>query len=351
MQKVRFGIVGCGGIAEIHAKAMMSLETVSLCACFDLDAQKSSSFSSRWGCVAFRHLDQMLESAQIDAVVVATPSGAHLEPSQAAANHGIHVLVEKPLEISVDRCDAMIKCCQRNGVLLGNVFPSRFRDSYVSLKSSIADGSMGEIALVNANVPWFRNFDYYSTALWRGTAGLDGGGCLMNQGIHYVDLLNWLFGLPRTVMLNTSRVLHKIDCEDTAALLIRFGGNTIGTLNMSTCVSPGFPRFLDVWGSSQSAICTDHTLAARTCNVATASSTDPNFRSTHADPFAMDHRFHARVISDFYQAIQDQRPPAITGQDGKNAVAVVQSAYQSATEGRPVSVSLFSEFQNDNQDN
>ena len=339
-QGVRFGIIGCGGIAEIHAGAISSLESASLKACFDIDPKRATAFGAKWSCKAFHSLDRMLDATVVDAVIVATPSGAHLEPTIRAANRGLHVLVEKPLEVSVERCGGMIECCQRNDVLLGTVFPSRFRDSYLALKSSVELGSLGKVPLVVANVPWYRSTDYYRAASWRGSAKLDGGGCLMNQGIHYVDMLNWIFGLPSEVSLKSSKVEHRqIECEDTASLMMRFSGDTIATLNISTCIPPGFPRTIDVWGTSQSFLCNDNVLVPRTEVPKTVTPEKLVLPSTHADPLAMDHRFHARVIADFATAIVDRRPPAISGRDGKDAVAVVQSAYQSAAEGRWVSVS------------
>ncbi|HEX7446865.1 MAG TPA: Gfo/Idh/MocA family oxidoreductase, partial [Pirellulales bacterium] len=189
-----FGIVGCGMIANFHAKAIGDVRGARLVACFDTIAASADRLAAATGCRAYHRLEEMLADPKVHVVTIGTPSGAHLEPAVAAARAGKHVIVEKPLEITLKRCDRIINACHDAGVKLGTIFPSRFHDSSQELKRAVDAGRFGTLTLGDAYVKWFRSQAYYDSGAWRGTWQLDGGGALMNQAIHSVDLLTWLMG-------------------------------------------------------------------------------------------------------------------------------------------------------------
>src|SRR6185503_3706872 len=176
-----FGIVGCGMISNFHARAIADVRGAKLVACFDTREPAAEKFAADNGCKAYTNLSKMLADPKVDIVTIATPSGAHMEPAVAAARAGKHVIVEKPLEITLKRCDRIIKACHQAGVQLATIFPSRFHESSVRLKRAVDTGRFGQLALGDAYVKWFRSQQYYDGGAWRGTWALDGGGALMNQ--------------------------------------------------------------------------------------------------------------------------------------------------------------------------
>ncbi|MGC3970845.1 MAG: Gfo/Idh/MocA family oxidoreductase [Pirellulales bacterium] len=189
-----FGIIGCGMIANFHAKAIGDIKGAKLVACFDNYAPSAEKLAATYKCKAYTSLDDMLADPKIDVVTIGTPSGAHMEPAVAAAKAGKHVIVEKPLEITLKRCDAIIEACDKAKVKLAAIYPSRFHDSSREIKRAIDAKRFGKLTMGDAYVKWYRKQEYYDSGKWRGTWELDGGGALMNQAIHSVDLLTWLMG-------------------------------------------------------------------------------------------------------------------------------------------------------------
>ena len=189
-----FGIIGCGMIAKFHARAIADVRGAKLVACFDSFPAAADRLAAETGCRAYHKLDEMLADPAVDVVTIGTPSGAHMEPAVAAARAGKHVIVEKPLEITLTRCDKIIEACRKANVKLSAIFPSRFHDSSQEIRRALDDGRFGRLTMGDAYVKWFRPQAYYDSGAWRGTWKLDGGGALMNQAIHSVDLLTWFMG-------------------------------------------------------------------------------------------------------------------------------------------------------------
>jgi predicted dehydrogenase len=230
-----FGIIGCGMISAFHARAIADVRGAKLVACFDTRADAAEKFAGEHDCTAYNELAAMLGDPKLDMVTIATPSGAHLEPAIAAARAGKHVIVEKPLEITLKRCDRIIDACAKAGVQLGAIFPSRFHDSSVTLKRAIDGGRFGRLTVGDAYVKWFRTQAYYDSGAWRGTWALDGGGALMNQAIHSVDLLTWLMGPVVEIRANTATLAHqRIEVEDVAVATLKFAHGALGLLEATT---------------------------------------------------------------------------------------------------------------------
>src|SRR5688572_5509227 len=187
-----FGIFGCGMIADFHSKAIADVKGAKLVACYDTFPAAADKLAAKHGCKAYHKLEDMLADPKVNAVTIGTPSGAHMEPAVMAAKAGKHVVVEKPLEITLKRCDAIIAACDKAKVKLATVFPSRFHDSSREMKKAVDGNRFGRLTIGDAYVKWFRTQQYYDGGRWRGTWELDGGGALMNQAIHSVDLLSWL---------------------------------------------------------------------------------------------------------------------------------------------------------------
>ncbi|MBW3597262.1 MAG: Gfo/Idh/MocA family oxidoreductase, partial [Planctomycetes bacterium] len=251
---VGFGVIGCGMIAKFHAAAIKDIRNAKLAACFDAFPAAADRLAQQEGCRAYHELDAMLADPAVQVVTICTPSGAHLEPAVAAAKAGKHVIVEKPLEITLKRCDKIIEACEKAGVVVSTIFPSRFHESSKLLKTAMEKGRFGRLTMGDAFVKWYRTQEYYDSGAWRGTWELDGGGALMNQAIHSVDLLTWLMGPVAEISAFTGTLAHsKIPVEDVAVATLRFENGAVGVIEASTAAYPGYLKRIEIHGSEGSA--------------------------------------------------------------------------------------------------
>lgn len=215
-KKFGFGIVGAGMISHFHAKAIGEIKNAQLLGIYSTNKIKSDQFSEKHQCTAYATLDEMLSIPEIDIVCICTPSGIHLEPAIPSIEAGKHCIIEKPLEITVERCDKIIEAARKAGVTVGVIFPSRFYEASRHLKKSLDENRFGDLVLGDAYVKWSRTTEYYQSGKWRGTWKYDGGGALMNKGIHSVDLLQWYMGEVESVQSVSGNIRHKdIEVEDT----------------------------------------------------------------------------------------------------------------------------------------
>jgi predicted dehydrogenase len=345
------GIVGCGMISRFHARALQDIPGTRLAAVMDqvpaaavkMQEQVQQELKIKFDIVP--DLDALVKRKDVDIVIVTTPSGNHMDPSVAAANAGKHVVVEKPMEINLERCDRIIDACDKNKVKLCTIFPSRFGDANVELKKAIVAGRFGKLTLGETTCKWWRSQEYYDQGGWRGTKALDGGGSLMNQAIHNVDLLLWMMGPVTHISGFTDMLAHqRIEVEDTAVACLRFKNGALGVIQATTSVWPGWPKTIAIHGDKGSAVIEQDDLVRWQFNP--ESPDDDAIRARFAqktgasggasDPSAISHVGHARQLTDFVQAIQSGRPPAVDGREGRRAVEVIVSIYQAASTGRLV---------------
>jgi predicted dehydrogenase len=343
-----FGIIGCGMIADFHARAIKELKKGKLIGCFDNNYSAAERLAAKYGAQPFADLQQMVADQRVDVVTVCTPSGAHLEPAAKAAQAGCHVIVEKPLEITVRRCERIIAACEKHGVTLSTVFPSRFARSAQLLKSAVQTGRFGRLTLASAAVKWYRTQAYFDNGGWRGTWALDGGGALMNQAIHSVDLLTWMMGSVAEVTAVTDTLGHeRIEVEDTAVALLRFACGALGVIEASTAAYPGWSKRIEIHGTNGSARLEEDKITAwqfakmtsADKKIAVAAS-EPQTDGGAGDPSAITHAGHATQFNDVLKAIEKQRPPSIDGREGRRSVQIIQAIYKSAATGKPVRLQL-----------
>jgi predicted dehydrogenase len=340
-----FGIIGCGMIANFHAKAIGDLRGAKLVACYDAVTQSAERFAGQTGCRAYERLDQMLADPAVHIVTVCTPSGAHLEPAVAAARAGKHVIVEKPLEVTLPRCDKVIGACADAGVVLSTIFPSRFHESSRLIKQAIDKGRFGRLTMGDAYVKWYRTQQYYDSGAWRGTWKLDGGGALMNQAIHSVDLLTWLMGPVESISAQTATLaLENIEVEDVAVASLRFANGALGVLEASTAAYPGYLKRIEIHGSAGSAVLEEEDI--KVWDFQKELKSDQALRERMAgrtktgggaaDPSAIGHHGHAAQFKDVLQAIKQGTSPAIDGAEGRRSVEIILGVYKAARTGKTV---------------
>jgi len=337
---VRIGILGGGNISDTHARAARETPGVEVVAYWARDPEKAGRMAGRYGGTAFQNLEDMLAHRPMDLALVGTPSGLHAEHAQAAARHGLHVLVEKPLDITTERIDALIAECDRARVKLGVIFQDRAAPHLRWLRRLIAEGALGKPILVSARVRWYRSPEYYAGSEWRGTWALDGGGALMNQGIHSVDLLQWLLGDVERVYAAARTALHAIEVEDTAVACLEFAGGAIGTLEVATAAFPGSPRRVELTGSEGTiAVERDQVVSVQLRTPRAPPPPDESGANASAtSPVVSDARGHRRVLEDFVSAIRSGTAPLCDGRDGRRSVELAQALYRSARTGAAVTV-------------
>jgi predicted dehydrogenase len=346
---IGFAIVGCGMIARFHARALQDIPQTRLLALVSRNSKNAHTVAGSVGaaCDIYTELAPVLLRKDIHVVIITTPSGAHLGPAVAAAQAGKHVVVEKPLEITLERCDAIINACERNNVKLCTIFPSRFGDANQALKKTVKSGRFGQLTLGETTCKWWRPQSYYDEGGWKGTKALDGGGALMNQAIHNVDLLLWLMGPVTHITGFTAMLAHeRIEVEDTAVACLRFANGALGVIQATTSVYPGLPKTIAIHGDKGSAVIeqddvlrwelTPETDEDRRIKERFAQKTGASGGSSN--PAEISHVGHARQLADFVNAIESGGKPAVDGREGRKAVEVILRIYESMATGKVISL-------------
>jgi len=338
-----FGIIGVGMIADFHAQAIAHARGGKLVGIATRNADNARAFAAKHGVpFATTSVEELVARPDIDVVCVTTPSGAHLEPALAAVRAGKHVVVEKPIEITTERADELLREADARGVRIAPIFQARFGEGARTLKAALEAGRFGRIVLASAYVKWHRSREYYTG--WKGTLALDGGGALINQAIHAIDLLQWFAGMPAEVFCwKTRRVYGHIEAEDTASATLRFASGALGSIEACTAGWPGWGRRVEIIGEHGSARLEDDRLDKWECREAQpgdeatrAAKIDANAQFGAGAANAITHHGHLRQIQDLIDALDAGRPVAIDGHEARKAVALIRALYRSAESGAPV---------------
>jgi UDP-N-acetyl-2-amino-2-deoxyglucuronate dehydrogenase len=338
---IHIGLIGGGNITETHARAARAIPGVEISAIHGTNAEKIARLCREYDGLPYENFAAFLKHRPMDLVIIGSPSGLHAEHGIAAARHGLHVLTEKPIEIVTARADALIAAAKQSNVQLGVIFQDRMKPHIRQLKNWLDQGLLGKILFVDARVKWYRPPEYYANSHWRGTLALDGGGALINQGVHTVDLLLWLLGDAVRVQARTATLLHKIEAEDTAVATLEFASGALGIFYATTAAYPGYPRRIEISGTEGTVILEhdriiganlQNTPAAATISVALAdlmaSAKDENQSASSAT--VSDFRGHQAVLEDFLAAIRQNRTPACDGLEGRRSLALIETIYRAA---------------------
>ena len=350
MQTLRFGIVGCGVIGPTHAAAIARLPDAQLVAVADSDAELAVKLAQTYDATPYADLQDMLDRADLDVVDVCTPSGLHAEQACRVMRSGRHVVVEKPMAITLTDADRMLRVQRESGVKLAVVSQHRFDPAAQRVHALLEEGAFGRLVLGDAHVAWWRAQSYYDSCDWRGTWALDGGGVLINQSIHSIDLLQWFMGPARSVYAYADTLAHRMEAEDVATAILRFQGGALGTIAATTGAYPGVATRVELFGDRGSAVIENDRLAylhlARDDEeeVGAYGSAGAGDRPTGdgtaaADPAALDVNTHALQLADMVRAIREDGVPLVDGVAGRRAVEIILGIYESARSGREVTLS------------
>ena len=327
---LRAGFVGCGNISDTHARAAREagLEIVAF---VGRERSRAEAMAARHGGRAFDDYRAFLD-APLDLVVVGSPSGLHAEHGIAAARSGRHVLVEKPIEVTVERGRALVEAAARSGVRLGVLFQDRLQPDLLRARELVAGGGIGRVLLASARVKWHRPAEYYASSRWRGTLALDGGAALVNQGIHTLDLLLWMLGPVARVRAATARRLHAIEGEDVAFALLEFSSGALASFEATTVAWPGYPRRVELSGTEGTLVIEGDRIAAADLKAPRPELVSgPGERQAGAATAVVsDAAPHRRMFEDFARAIETGGPPGCDGAEGLRSLALVEAVYAAA---------------------
>jgi UDP-N-acetyl-2-amino-2-deoxyglucuronate dehydrogenase len=345
-----FAIVGCGVIAPMHAEAIASIPNAELRALVDVVPEQARKRAEEFGGTSYSDLAEALARPDIDVVCVCVPSGLHAEIGVQVARAGKHLLVEKPIDITLEAADRLIAACHENNVKLAVISQHRFGPGMRQLRAALDAGRFGRLLVGDAVIKWYRTQGYYNSGAWRGTWELDGGGALMNQGVHYIDQLQWMMGPVRSIVARTGTLNHDIAVEDVGLGLISFANGALGTIQGSTAVYPGLPERVEISGTDGTAI-----IEAGKIKVwefkdekgevgaygAKLKADDAGEAATGAaDPAAISWAGHREQMVDLLAAIEEDRDPAITGEEARKPLEIILAIYESARTGREVTLPL-----------
>lgn len=360
---VRTALVGCGKVGHTHAQALKTLLQSSLVAVCDSSKDRADLFARQYGAQSYTDFEALLTSSTVDMVSICTPHPSHADMIVLAARHGVHALVEKPLAPDLAGCDRAIAACRQAGVKLGTISQRRLYQPVVRMRQAIEAGKIGTPVLATLNVMGWRDPAYYESDPWRGKWDAEGGGVMVNQTVHQLDLLHWLMGPIDELFGYWDNLNHPtVEVEDTAVAVMRFKSGALGCFLVSNSQKPGFYGKIHIHGSNGASVgaqteggspfiagvTTDveppindvWTIPGEEQLLPTWQEEDREFAATH-DIMTYYHRLQ---IEDFLQAIVEDREPLIGGAEGRKAVEIFTAVYRSQRDGQPVKFPLEAEL-------
>ncbi|MCF7914699.1 MAG: Gfo/Idh/MocA family oxidoreductase [Spirochaetaceae bacterium] len=343
---IKFGFVGLGVISEIHARALNEVKGAVLHGGFSPIPSQVEEFSSKWGCKAYYSIEDIMNDTEINAISICSPSGAHLQPALQAIKAGKHLIIEKPIEVTSERAEQIIKEARKKGVIVTGVFQSRFYEASQYVKQALNRGRFGRISLVDAYVKWYRSQEYYSASGWRGTWEMDGGGALMNQSIHMVDMLSWLMGTPEEIYCLRDTLGHDdIEVEDTAVVTMQFSGGAVGVLEGTTAAYPGFHKRYEVSGTRGSVIVEEDRIVYWQFEKEDPSDIEVrekykvgSFSRSDMPCYEAEHSAHARQYENMVSVLNGEGDLAVDAETALRPIKLIECAYASARKNRPVKI-------------
>ncbi|MBN1624516.1 MAG: Gfo/Idh/MocA family oxidoreductase [Clostridia bacterium] len=346
-KKLGIGIIGLGVISEIHIDAITMIDDARITAVCTRDLIKAENTANVLGCKWYTDYRKLADDPDVDVVVLCTPSGSRLPMVEYIAAAGKHIISEKPLEITPERIDGMLKACRENNVFIASIFHKRYHPVYKWIKASIDNGLFGEILTTDIMMKWYREPEYYSNSSWRGTMALDGGGALMNQCVHFIDMVQWFNNGVKSVFARTDRKLHKnIEGEDTAVAVVEYNNHAYGVIEATTCAYPGFSTVITVNGTKGGVICENEDIkelklmngAEKNINIPQKDESGEHGGDARTNK-KNDSSLHLYQLTEIVRAILEGEQPPVAGSEARHAVEIITSMYESAKTNMPVSIS------------
>jgi len=326
MDFVKYGIIGCGSMSSMHIEALKKIPNARLVAVADIYEPNLLRTVTKENVKGYLDYRQLLGEKDVDAVIILTSSGTHSEIGIDAAKARKHVVVEKPIDTTEERAQQLIETCKENEVLLSCIFQHRFDPAVAAVKKAIQNGWLGKITGCVCRTTWYRDQEYYDCVDWRGTIRYDGGGALINQSIHYIDLMQYLLGMPAQIFGYTARLAHeRIEGEDVGVAVVRFPGGGLGLIEGTTSAYPGLPSSLGIYGDAGSVLIENDAIRYWELK-----------NGEKYETVATEGSAHRKQLQDITDAIAKGCAPKVTGEEALNALKIVRAIYASAAQHRPI---------------
>jgi len=340
---MRFCIAGAGFIGGLHAQAIGAIPEARVTVVCSRSKKSATTLAEQTGAEWSTDCLAAVRRDDVDVVCVCTPSGAHAELAVAAAEAGKHLVVEKPLDVTLERVDRILDAAERNGVKLTCIFPLRFMEGARQAKEAVEQGRLGKVVLADAYIKWYRSQEYYDSSDWKGTWALDGGGALMNQGIHNVDLLNTLAGPVESLVARIDTLAHRMETEDAAAAVLRFANGALGVIEGSTGCWPGDSGRVELHGDRGTIALEDGRIVVWKLADARPGEEERmlgerSLGSGASSATGISYEMHRRQLADMIEAIVEDRPPTVSGDEARESVAIIRAIYESSQRGTWVPV-------------
>ena len=328
---LRFGLLGSGLAAGFHAEALETMKDAALAGVADRDHGRAVAFAEKYGAKSYSSLEAMLKSEEIDVVCICTPSGFHADQAIEVLKSGKHVVLEKPMALTVEDADRIIEAAESSDRLLSVVFQNRFIPDVQKAKEIVDSGALGKLVFCDLSMKYWRDPDYYASSDWRGTfkydGGGEGGGALINQGIHGVDMLIYIVGDAKVRFAEVKTSYHSIETEDTAVAVLDFDNGATGTLHASTCAYPGFNRRIEIIGTKGCIIMSEGHIERLVIEGDTLIDGSVEKRGASGDHTVMDTSFHAIQLQNVVNAVEKGESLFIDGKEGRRALKLIRDVY------------------------
>ena len=326
--RIQFGILGCGMIANVHADAIKRIPEAILTGVAGTDMAMTEQFARKYGIQAYNNYDQMLKDDKIDVICICTPSGFHAQHAIQAMETGKHVVLEKPMALDTKNADEIISVCEKTGKHLTVISQLRFSEDIIRVKKLLADGVFGKVSLCSLYMKYYRSPEYYSSSEWKGTKRFDGGGALMNQGIHGFDLLEYIGGSIKDVKGKIGTLCHQIEVEDTAVAMLEFQNGALGVIEASTCAYPGFERRIEIHGDRGYVVLKENNIEKMMIDGEVIETRSLDVAGTAREPAAVQSDMHLLQIKNLIGAIKGNEKLLVDCFEGRNAVRVIEEIYR-----------------------
>lgn len=338
-QEIGFGIIGCGLIANWHAGAISRIAGTRLVAVTDLSEKSRTDFARKYAVEPAESIEKLLDRPDVDIICICTPSGLHAPLAIQALEAGKHVIVEKPMALSLQEADEVIRASERNQVKMAVISQLRFTPAMIKLKDAVDRGLLGRLVTGDIYMKFFRSLDYYQAGGWRGTWKMDGGGALMNQGIHGVDLLRYVMGPVRSIHGYTRTLTRVIEVEDTAVAALEFQNGALGVIEATTSIYPGRPRRLEISGDRGTIILEEDSIVAWDIEgqpLPADMTLGQTLSGAASNPAAMSLDGHILQIGDMVEAVRSGREPMVNAREGRKPVEIILAIYESSRTGKEI---------------
>lgn len=348
---IGFAVVGLG-MGRHHCRSIKEAQGAELVAICDIDPARREKAAADYGCKAYASVDELLKDPDVQVVNVAVPTGLHADVGIRVAQSGRHVICEKPLDVNLEKADALLMACQDYGVKLASIFQRRLHPLSRRVKETVDSGQLGKVHYADIHLYWYRADSYYAGGNppgWRGTFALDGGGACMNQGIHSIDFISWIMGGVKSVYAKTGTFTHNIEAEDVGTVLVTFKNGALGNITCTTSAYPGLTNDVHIFGNKGSIVLQDEKVVTwrimqedKEAEAALERELQALYPGSStaiaADPMAVGFDGHTIHVEDMVRAIREDRDPIIAGKDARHAVEICVAIQESAATGKEITL-------------